>query len=157
FYAAAARLNVAHNDLPPEPFYGLFRMNVPADAATVVLASTSAGVDLDGNATRLLQAALAVSANARAQAVQAALDKNIIPASYAARMAADLDRLSALAADAALTSPRGMGKTPIGDVLTAAAVPPDIQKTFIATFAAATGPTRTFWRSLYNDPRFTKD
>jgi hypothetical protein len=154
-YAAAWRLHVAH-ELPPELFYALFRMNVPADAATAVLAATTAGVDVAGNAQRLLDAALAASANARAHAVAAAVAHNVIPASYAARQAADLDRLTALAGNAALQLPHGLGKTPIADVLTAAAVPADRQKLFVTALAAATGPTRAFWKGLYEDSQFTK-
>jgi hypothetical protein len=155
-YAAAWRLHVSHGDLPPELFYGLFRMNVPADAATTVLAATAAGVDLAGNAQRLLDAALAASVNARAQAVSGALAQHVLPASYASRMVADLDRLTALSGDAALQASHGMGKTPITQVLTAAAVPADKQKVFVTTLAAATGPTRAFWKGLYQDARFTK-
>ena len=155
-YAIACRLSAAHAPLPPELFYGLFRLGIPADATGSALSATLAGVDLAGNGDRLLSSVLSASATVRAQAVASAIAANIIPASYASRSSADLELLTSMAGDAALQSPHGMGKTPIGEVLTAANVAPDKQKAFITTFVTATGPTRAFWKGLYTDPRFTK-
>ena len=156
FFAVAARLVKAHAELAPDLFYGLFRQRVPADAARAVLAATSTGVDLAGNADRLLQAVIVSSPIAREHAVSDAIATAIIPASYAARKDADLERLKEMASDSVLTSTAGMGKTPLADVLTTGGVPGKTQKTFASALATATGSMRAFWNNLYKDPRFTK-
>jgi Tc toxin complex TcA C-terminal TcB-binding domain/Neuraminidase-like domain/Salmonella virulence plasmid 28.1kDa A protein len=155
-FSIAARLSQS-TALPPVLFYGLFRQNVPADATVTGLAFTSAGINLDGNAERLLKSVLAASAEARAGAVNSAIAHNIIPASYAERAAQDLAQLGSLVAQAALAENRGLGKTPISIVLSAGRVAADTQQKFITLYAAATGPTRGFWRALTKNPDFTKE
>jgi hypothetical protein len=92
--------------------YGLFRQNVPADMTVTGLAFTTAGIDLDNNAQRLLKSALAALAEARAKAIDSAIIHNIIQAGYAERAAKDLVQLTRQATTAALSEDRGMGKTP---------------------------------------------
>src|SRR5438309_700896 len=107
------------------------------------------GIDLEANAKALLKSVLAASPDARGNAVGSSLVHNIIPASYAERSARDLAQLHTLAIGAALSESRGMGKTPISAVLNAAAVATATQEKFIGLYAAATGPSRGFWRALY--------
>jgi len=156
FYAVAARL-ARTTDLPADLFYALFRQNVPASAGAAALAASSAGVDLDRNADRLLAAVLAASPEARATAVRAAIASQMIAPDYAERAEADLARLTGLGASAALREAHGMGKTPIATVLTAAGVAPEKQERFVAALIAADRPTSRFWRGLADNDSFTRD
>lgn len=154
-FSIAARL--AHStELPAELFYGLFRQNVPADATVIGTASVSTGMDLDSNAQRLLKSALAASADTRAKAIDSAIAHKLIPPSYANRSAKDLAKLASLAVTVALSDHRGMGKTSISTVFDSAGIAAATQQKFITLYIATSGPSRRFWRDLYNNPDFTK-
>jgi hypothetical protein len=156
-YSIAARL-ASDTRLPADLFFALLRQNVPGDSAVVALASTQeTGVDLEKNARRLLDSILAASPRVRAQAVDMAIARHDVAASYAARAERDLTALEDLATTAALASSNGLGKAAIGSVLESCGVPADTQRAFIALYAAARGPMRTFWLKLRKDDRFTKE
>jgi peptidoglycan hydrolase-like protein with peptidoglycan-binding domain len=155
-YAAAARLQ-AKTDLPAELFYGLFRQNVPADAAIAVLASSEEGADLDKNAERLLTGLLQASSVARQKALDTAISAGVIVPSYAERAAEDLARLDQLATKAALQSNIGLGKTPIAEVLSAANVPPPKQERFVELYRTADRTDRAFWQKLATLPDFSSE
>jgi peptidoglycan hydrolase-like protein with peptidoglycan-binding domain len=155
-WAIAARVS-AQTDLPHELFYALFRRNVPADAETTALASSSQGVDLEGNAQRLQDAVLLTSPVVLQKAIDGAIAANMLPASYAAQAKSDLARLATLATTAALNSTHGMGNTSIGSMLTALKVETDTQQRFIQLYTNAIGAgRRTFWKDLYKNPAFTR-
>lgn len=157
YWTAAARL-AASTELPAELFYGLFRCGVPADAHVTVLAASSAGVDLDANAQALLDGVLQSSSATVSAAIDHAVAANVVPASYAERAPKDLERLSALAQQSALTSTRGFGKTSFASVLGAVAVAGDVQQRFISLYTAAAGrERRTFWSDLAKNPNFTAE
>src|SRR3989440_8101825 len=76
--------HVANNTkLPPELFFALLRRNIPADAETIALASSTQGTDLVANAQRLQEAILSTTPSVWQQALDSAIADNVIPASYA--------------------------------------------------------------------------
>jgi peptidoglycan hydrolase-like protein with peptidoglycan-binding domain len=154
FYSVAARL-ARDTELPAELFYALLREGVPADAEVGVLASRAdAGVDLDTNGQQLLRSLLAASPDARRRAVESAVAGHVLPPGYAARAEKDLQQLDRLAVDAALTTPAGMGKTPLAEVLSAVEVPADRQRDFMTRYLAAEVPDRKFWQDLASSDGF---
>jgi Tc toxin complex TcA C-terminal TcB-binding domain/Neuraminidase-like domain/Putative peptidoglycan binding domain/Salmonella virulence plasmid 28.1kDa A protein len=155
-HAVAAHLGES-TELPPELFFALFRENVPADAEARALAAGSDGVDLETNAQRLLTAVLITSPEARAKAVEVAVEKGTVPPTYAERAKEDLERLTAKSVDAALDSAAGTGKTPIREVLSANKIDADKQKTFVERWTASGRPTRGFWRQLEKEPGFSRE
>lgn len=156
YWVLAARLT-STTELPPELFYGLFRGGVPADGHLTVLASSAQGVDLQGNGERLLEGVLASTPEVLSAALASAIAANVIPASYAQRAPADLEKLEAHATRAALDSTAGLGKSSFAEVLGAAAVQPDVQERFIKAYTAATGSARaSFWSDLAKDESFTE-
>ncbi len=157
YWAAAAQL-AASSELPAELFYGLFRSGVPADAHVAVLASSAQGVDLKANAERLLEGVLATSSPTISAAVASAVGANLIPASYAERAPADIEKLESMANHAALTSTQGFGKTSFASVLGALSVQPEVQERFVTLYAAVVGPARrTFWSDLAKNEAFTPE
>jgi hypothetical protein len=154
YYTVGARL-AKQTGLPPQLFYALFRQNIPADAGVKVLASTTDGADLDKNADRLLKSLLASSDAVRAKAIESAIAHNIIPASYTKQAPDDLKKLTTLATANALSTTFGMGKTSIGTVLSAAAVPDETQQKFIALYKTTQRPSRAFWQGLVNNQGFS--
>jgi hypothetical protein len=156
FYSVASRL-ACSTGLPSELFYGLFSQNIPPNASVVALATSSGGVDFDFNAQKLLDAILSTSDTALAEAVNAAIAKNVIPAGFQSKAKKALEDLAPLRTNAALSAPFGMGKTPIRDVLDAAGIPKDKQQKFITLYTAKTDPASTFWKNLGNNPDFTRD
>lgn len=157
YWTIAARL-ATKTELPAELFYALLRGGVPLDAATVALATTADGVDLEGNAGRLEAAILATSSTARTTAVEASVAANIVRASYQAEANQDLEQLAALAGTATLTSNTGFGKSSLGAVLQKVGVVEPIQQKFATLYKAARGANRRgFWKQLENDPTFTPD
>ncbi len=156
FQTIAARLSESA-ELPPELFYALLRQGVPADASVRALAAGSEGIDFDGNAKRLLDAALRASPAARRQAVEVAIRQGIVPPSYAERAEEDLKRLAAVSVEAGLDDSTGMGKTPMRAVLTAAAVPAEKQHAFMELLKETTKPLGAFWDDLGQQPGFTPE
>ena len=155
-WSIAAHVSAA-TQLSPQLFYALFRSNVPANAETMALASTTDGVDLATNAQNLQDALLATSPATLEKALESALANNLLPASYASQAKTDLAHLQTLANTAALNSVRGMGKTSIASVMNTLKVQTDIQTKFIQLYANATSTDlRTFWKNLANNADFTK-
>jgi hypothetical protein len=156
YWAAATRLATS-TALPAQLFYGLFRSGVPADAHVTVLASSTQGVDLQANAERLLEGVLASSPGTLEAALTSAVAANIIPPSYAAQAQGDLEKLTALANHAALTSTQGFGKTSFASVLDTLSIETPVQERFISLYASATGSARlNFWNDLKKNPEFTE-
>jgi hypothetical protein len=158
YHSIAARLEQT-TELPAQLFYGLFRQNVPADAAVRALAASSDGTDLDGNAQRLLDAVLTASAEVRATAVDAAVADGTMAPSYAQRAEEDLERLKSVAVDAALQASGGMGKTAVDKVLATAApgVPDGKRRAFMERWSTSSTSARAFWRDLAKDEQFSED
>ena len=157
YWTVAARL-AASTQLPAELFYGLFRYGVPADAHVTVLASSTSGADLDGNAQTLLSGVLSTSTDTISAAIGSAVSANVIPASYAARAAGDVAKLGALARSAALASTEGLGKTSLASVLDAVSITADVQQRFIALYTSAVGSARLkFWDELAKNSQFTTE
>ena len=121
----------------------------------MALASSSQGVDLDGNAERLKEAILATSAAALSAAVDRAIAANVVSASYAERSKADLARLEQLATQATLLTPKFFGKTSLGSVLDLVSIKPGLQAEFGQLYSSAVGAARrTFWTDLAKNPAF---
>jgi len=146
FASIAARL-AAKTQLPPDLFYGLLRHNIPPDGTTLGLAVANNATDLDRNAERVLRSLYLASDNARSAAIAVAIANNTVSAGYQARAQQDLAHLSNLATAFILTVPLGTGKAGIGDVLTAAAVPPAVQQSF-APLLAASQSRKKLWKTL---------
>ncbi|HEY7419207.1 MAG TPA: peptidoglycan-binding protein, partial [Ktedonobacteraceae bacterium] len=151
--------HVASNtQLPPELFYALFTSNIPANADTIALASSTQGIDLATNAQLLQEALLSATPQVLEKALDNALTTNVIPASYASRAKGDLAQLGALATTAALHSVHGMGKTSIASVMNVLSLTPDTQNKFIRLYASvSSAKSRTFWSDLYKNADFTAD
>jgi hypothetical protein len=156
FYSVAVRL-ANDTGLPAEFFYGLFSQKVPADGSAVVLATTSQAINFEFNAQRLLKSILAASNLVLAHALNEAINKNILPGSYGARMQKDLARLEPIRTKSASSTSWGMGKTPIGALLGAAAIAPEKQNKFISLFSAKINTKQDFWNELCANPDFTKE
>ncbi len=155
YWTIAARM-AASTQLSAELFYGLLRRNIPTDAQTLALASSAQGVDLDGNAQRLLNAIFTTRPDVIEKSVQRAIDSNVIPPSYSATAKAELPRLQVLAQNEHLNSVQGMGKTSIGSVLTAVGIDAPAQLQFVQLYTEAAGQqARTFWNDLIKNKTFT--
>jgi len=146
FASIAARL-AAKTQLQPDLFYGLLRHNVPPDGATLALAVANNATDLDVNADRILRSIYLASETARSAAIDVALSKNTVSGAYQANAKQELAQLSKLATDFILTIAFGTGKAGIGDVLTAAAVPADVQRSFAPLLVTAKSRSR-LWKTL---------
>ncbi len=143
--------------LPPQLFYALLRNNVPANAETIALASSTQGTDLASNAQLLQDALLSTKPATLEQALNSALANNLLPASYADSIKADLAQLHTLANTAALNSIHGMGKTSIATVMNALSVTSETQQHFIELYAnTSSSDLRSFWSKLLKNPAFTK-
>lgn len=143
--------------LPPQLFYALLRSNVPANAETIALASSTQGTDLATNAQMLQEALLSTKSATLESALNSALANNLLPASYASSAKADLARLHTLANTAALNSIHGMGKTSIASVMNTLSVTADVQTKFIELYANASSvDLHSFWSKLIKNPAFTK-
>jgi hypothetical protein len=152
FASIAARLG-AKTQLPPDLFYGLLRHNVPPDGGTLALAVADNATDLDVNADRILRSIYLASDAARSAAIGAAIANNTISASYQASAQQHLAQLSKLATSFILAVPLGTGKAGIGDVLSAAGVPPDVQQSFAPLLATAKS-RRKLWKTLSANKTF---
>jgi Tc toxin complex TcA C-terminal TcB-binding domain/Neuraminidase-like domain/Putative peptidoglycan binding domain len=147
-WAVAQRL-AAGTQLPAELFYALFRSGVPADAAATALAASAHGIDLHANARRLLDEVLAAAPAGLQAPVSAAVQANIVPASYGQRAAKDLAKLGKLSTQATLGSA-------LGSVLDALSLGQSAKERFVRRYGAAVGPARaTFWSDLAKDKSFT--
>src|SRR5205085_12401129 len=62
-----------------------------------------------------------------------------------------------LSIDAALATPQGMGKTPIGHVLSAVELSDDKQRVFMSRLKVMGGTTNAFWRDLAKNDQFSAD
>jgi hypothetical protein len=156
YWVLAARL-ASTTELPPELFYGLFRTGVPADGHLVALASSAQGVDLQANGEHMLEGVLATAPDTLSAALARALAGNLIPASSADSVPADLERLETRSSHAALNSTQGFGKSSFASVLGALSVETDVQERFTKLYAAATGSARaSFWSDLGKEGSFTE-
>ncbi len=156
-WSVAAHM-ASNTQLPTQLFYALLRSNVPANAGTIALASSTQGTDLATNAQLLQEAILSTTPTTLEQALNSALANNLLPASYADQAKEDLARLGVLANTAALNSVHGMGKTSIASVMNVLTVTPDIQNKFIQLYAnVSSAGLRTFWSDLYNNKAFTTE
>lgn len=141
-----------------EFLFAMLRGGAVADAETAALATTSSGVDLEGNAQRFIDCLCAVSANSREQALQLALTSNFVAAGLADSLKAELTSFADFASKAVLSVAHGVGKSSIGNALSAIGVADDRKVAFGKLFSTASGRTlRSFWKDLYNNPNFTKE
>jgi peptidoglycan hydrolase-like protein with peptidoglycan-binding domain len=136
YWTLSARMG-QKTEVATELFYALLRMDVPATARAMALAASTQGVDLDGNAQRILDAILTTTATTLAQAVHSALAVNIVSASYADRADADIARLGALSGQAVLDSSRGFGNASLGAVFDTLKLGGDTQDRFVQLYSGA--------------------
>jgi peptidoglycan hydrolase-like protein with peptidoglycan-binding domain len=154
-WAVAAHVAL-QTELPHALFYALFRCNVPPDALTLALSSSSQGVDLAANAQRFQDAILSTPPAVLQKAISGALAANLLPTSYADKAGDYLARLATLGANAALNSTNGMGNGSIAAVFDTLKVDTGVQQRFIQLYTNAAGSgRRTFWSNLYKNPAFT--
>jgi hypothetical protein len=144
--------------LPAHLFFALFRSNVPANAETLALASSTQGTDLATNAQLLQDALLSTTPATLEKALYSAFARNVLPASYSAEAREDMLRLRALANNAALHSIHGMGKTSLASVMNVLAITTRTQTKFNELYAhASSRDLHTFWRKLLKNPDFTRE
>ena len=155
-----ARLYIARRLAPPNKLdeltlYGILSQGIPPPLDTALGQLPDAGID-DAFLAQVLTGVLAHSNTALAQALDAALAGNVLPASYAAKQEKELEQLDALRTRRAAAKPYIRGKTPIGDVLNAAGVDAAVGAAFIKAYAAAGGRLGPTWKALRADKTLTK-
>ncbi|MBW2740659.1 MAG: hypothetical protein JRE64_17860, partial [Deltaproteobacteria bacterium] len=113
-------------ELPPELFYGLFRQNLPTS----------------------LPALLAQSADIVRQAMDAAVNANIVTATVTFEQV--WERFQELAVDHAFEpfDPVPEGKATLGELLETVEISVDQQREFLARYVRHEGPIAVFWQGL---------
>jgi len=125
----------AKTNLPPEPFYGFFRRNLPPS----------------------LPAILAQHPKTLHSALVAAIRENIIPARFRSRLEEILARLRQLVVEHVLEDPKGTTQSSLGAVLST--VLPDQKKleAFLIAYVGNRGSTADFWKALRDNAAFKDD
>ena len=147
-----ANLFISHvlalqNKLRDETLFGIFQEGIPASLNAALPDLPDAGID-SAFISQVLSGVLSHSRAALGQTLTAAVNANIIPASYADSQDAELTLLDGLRVQSIQTGPYVRGKTSINALLNAGAVTSAVQSAFIQAYANAGGDPKTTWQTL---------
>ena len=160
-FADIAHLHIAQrlamqNRLDELTLYGIFSQGIPTPLDTALTDLPDAGID-EAFVAQVLDGVLAHSNASLAQALDAALAANVLPATFAAKRDAELARLDALRMQRAGAAPYIRGKTPLNDVLAAAGVDPAASTAFVQAYAASGKRLRPTWKALRANTALTNE
>ena len=135
------------NGLLPQTLYGLLVEGTPATLDAALADLPDAGID----AAFTTQVFASVLGHIRATldaALTAAVNADVLPASYANSQSSELDKIDTLRVTNTGSSPYIAGKTALSDVLAAGNVTPEVQSAFINAYAANAGRLGPTWSAL---------
>jgi Tc toxin complex TcA C-terminal TcB-binding domain/Neuraminidase-like domain/Putative peptidoglycan binding domain/Salmonella virulence plasmid 28.1kDa A protein len=144
-YLYIAESLASKNQIALTTLFGLFHQGIPASLDAALSSLPDAGID-DTFMAQVLSGVLAQSRSSLNEALTPAVNRNVLPASYAATQDSELTRLDALRTQSVGDSPYIRGKTSLNDLLTAGAVTDAVKSAFIQAFAdngSQLGPTWT--------------
>ena len=131
----------------PQTLYGLLVEGTPATLDAALADLPDAGID----AAFTTQVFASVLGHIRATldaALTAAVNADVLPASYANSQSSELDKIDTLRVTNTGSSPYIAGKTALSDVLAAGNVTPEVQSAFINAYAANAGRLGPTWSAL---------
>lgn len=150
-----ARRLAGPNKLSEITLFGIFSQGIPAPLDTALAELPDAGID-DAFIAQILAGVLAHSSSSLALALSAALAANVLPATFAAKQAAELAQLDALRVQRAGASPYIRGKTSLNDLLAAADVDSTVHAAFTQAYAASGNRLGPTWKTLRANKALTK-
>ncbi|HEY6923167.1 MAG TPA: hypothetical protein VI653_06860, partial [Steroidobacteraceae bacterium] len=158
--AAVAHLYLARrmatpNKLNELTLYGIFSQGIPAPLDVALADLPDAGID-DAFVAQILAGLLAHSHSSLANALSSAIAANVLPASYAAKQAAELAQLDALRVKLAGAAPYIRGKTSLTDLLSAANVDAAVSAAFTQAYAASGNRLGPTWKTLRANKALTR-
>jgi Tc toxin complex TcA C-terminal TcB-binding domain/Neuraminidase-like domain/Putative peptidoglycan binding domain/Salmonella virulence plasmid 28.1kDa A protein len=152
-YVARAQAPAAKLD--EATLFALFSQGAVSSLSKALADLPDAGID----PTFMTQIMGALLANARPvlqTILQAAVKANVVPASYEAKLDAELDQLDVLRRDHVATSPYIRGKTALKDLLEAGGVAARDQAAFIQAYSDTGKSLFETWRRLRADEGLSK-
>ena len=147
-----AYLFIAHalgtkNGIRDATFFGIFYQGVPASLDAALASLPDAGID-DTFTAQVLSGVLAHSRGSLSQTLTAAVNANILPASYAAAQDSELTLLDALRTQSAGNTAYIRGKTSLNDLLAAGGVADAVKTAFTQAYADNSGQLGPTWKTL---------
>ena len=142
-----SRVLALQNKLRDETLFGIFQEGIPASLNAALADLPDAGID-SAFISQVLSGVLSHSRATLDQTLTAAVNANIIPASYADSQDAELTLLDGLRVQRIQTGSYVRGKTSINDLLNAGAVTSAVQSAFSQAYANASGDLKTTWQTL---------
>jgi hypothetical protein len=139
------------NKLRDETLFGIFEQGVPASLRAALTDLPDAGID-SAFMSQVLGGVLAHSRVSLAQTLTAAVNANIIPASYAATQDAELNLLDSLRVQSVQSGRFVRGKTSVNDLLNAGSVSGAVQSAFTQAYADNRGDLGATWKVLRANP-----
>jgi hypothetical protein len=149
-YLFIAHVLAKQNKLRDETLFGIFEQGVPASLNAALANLPDAGID-SAFTSQVLSGVLSHSRVSLGQTLTAAVNANIVPASYAVSQDAELGLLDAVRAQSVRSAPYVRGKTPLNDLLNAGAVSASVQTAFSQAFADS-GDLGATWKTLRTNP-----
>lgn len=156
----AAQLYIAQvlgpkNKLSDETLYGLFASGLPANLDAALGDLPDAGID-EAFTGQVLNGILAQPQATLAKTLKAAVEANILPASYSATLDDQLGTIAALRKIHVAGSKYIRGKTSLNDLLGAGALAQPTQAAFVQAYANSGGRLGPAWKALRADTSISK-
>lgn len=147
-----AYLFIAHmlgtkNNVCDATFFGIFYQGVPASLDTALAGLPDAGIG-DTFTAQVLSGVLAHSRSMLSQVLTAAVNANVLPASYAAAQDSELTLLDALRTHTVGNTPYIRGKTSLNDLLATGGVSDPVKTAFTQAYADNSGQLGPTWTAL---------
>jgi hypothetical protein len=149
-YLYMATVLAARHKLSDETLFGIFYQGIPTNLEGSLTQLPDAGIDA-GFIGQAFAGILAHSRDTLDRALTQALQANVLPASYAASQAAQLDQIDVLRQQQVAASPYLGGESALSALLTAGNVPANVASAFVQTFAANGSSLPATWSALRAD------
>ena len=131
YYVKSALLE-KQSAINAEAFYGLLRQDLPASLPGLIVQDS----------------------DVQRKALEAAVQDNLIGASYQSQVDQVLSQLAERSVEQAFQKPRLDGMNSLSELLATAKVSEGIQRTFLKAYQQHQGPIEDFWAKLRADPSF---
>jgi Tc toxin complex TcA C-terminal TcB-binding domain/Neuraminidase-like domain/Putative peptidoglycan binding domain len=159
-FEEVASLYVAHklgqkNGMSDQTLFGLFQEGLPANLQAALGASPASAID-DAFDAQILSVLLNHSQAVLSAGLTAAVQGNVLPASYVDIQANELQRLASLRAASVGAAPYVGGETPLSSLLAAGDASAAAQTAFIQAYADNNGALDATWETLGSNPSLTK-
>ena len=133
--------------LQAETLFGIFQARIPAPLAAALGSLPDGGID-DAFMGQALGGLLAHAREVLKRALDASVEGDVLPASYADGRDRELDRLDALREESTSRTPYLRGKTALADLLAAGSLSATVQSAFVSAFAASGRRIGQTWKVL---------